>query len=802
MNTVVTDIGINLIASLIYDVFNLSSFNQKAPNIEKEIDEYLHAKINEEFLAELEENNILDFLSFCHTKELLVTYVASVISGDVPVFSESNEYISKKFNEKDLIKSLTKKHEAYYKGKNINSNYTLSQLFIKVLNLITEFFISKMSSSERIQTYLINKGINRNYNRLFDLNSKILMIAEDFQNRDLVKINKDYSSLSKKYNSTIKEKYNKTLVYGWEECTLDKFYIPPHLAIEQSDMVIDDIQQVFYRTRYIDWRNVFLNRNFVYITGGAGFGKSLFLKNLIMNKDKLNIIDSEEHIVIYCDLKKLIKPDGAFYTMQEYIKNCVLQDTINSEFNDDFIDYHFRIGRCILLLDALDEVPQDKRNDLHKTVVAFCKNENHNNKICITSRERGFIPEENIELYNIEPLNAKQIDEYIEKMVTFNRINNSDKDKFMAQTDKLVSSGFLKSFLILSLLVLIFRGEKELPETKTELYYKCYDYIAVKRETDSAKIDGNIKYDWSKLKYLLRDNTFMVLSQLCFPNNKEIHKELIQKELGKSYERAFKDEIELENNIRNFLSFCGDRTELFIPGSDDSHYRFFHRSFFEYFYSRWIITHRDTVEEIYDSLIKFDEDSEILELTLAQIKKDNTEKYFKLMDYAFDLCGECSTDNKEFPHNFNILTLFIRSLEEDDYCMRKYADIIINNPEYYIKNKRIFYQDSIANIMDKYKTEVMNVKKYYLYAITGIINDYANVVTKPYTYNISSKQLLHHAKIRHYFYMILFTHNMFDENPTFESVLMYIIDKKNDANEWQRKRAKELLRTFQRIRNN
>lgn len=53
--------------------------------------------------------------------------------------------------------------------------------------------------------------------------------------------------------------------------------------------------------------------------------------------------------------------------------------------------------------------------------------------------------------------------------------------------------------------------------------------------------------------------------------------------------------------IQQFLIFCSDRTELFVPASGEDCFKFFHRSFFEYFYSQYIFTRMSSVEKIYDA---------------------------------------------------------------------------------------------------------------------------------------------------------------------------------------------------------
>lgn len=52
-----------------------------------------------------------------------------------------------------------------------------------------------------------------------------------------------------------------------------------------------------------DWKHIFERSNIVYVTGGAGYGKSLFMKKLIGEYEKLHIVNAKEYMVIYGELK-------------------------------------------------------------------------------------------------------------------------------------------------------------------------------------------------------------------------------------------------------------------------------------------------------------------------------------------------------------------------------------------------------------------------------------------------------------------------------------------------------------------
>ncbi len=256
-------------------------------------------------------------------------------------------------------------------------------------------------------------------------------------------------------------------------------------------------------------------------------------------------------------------------------------------------------------------------------------------------------------------------------MIVLKKFKREDKKTFMKQAEVLIEKEFLNNFLILSLLVNIYKAEKELPENKIDLYKKCFEYIAKKREEEKSKTG----YDWKTIYPLMKDSTFISLSVLAAPNNKDIKREKVEELLLKQYSNKYSDEAKAECAIKEFLEFCSNRTELFVPSSVDDKFKFFHRSFFEYFYSRYIHQQAE-VEKMYDMMAKFDVDSEVFELTVALVKEDNEEKYQKLIDFVFEKVKEEFSQLKPSTTAFAILTLAMQVI--DDACyLRKYYEIII-----------------------------------------------------------------------------------------------------------------------------
>lgn len=503
-------------------------------------------------------------------------------------------------------------------------------------------------------------------------------------NSGFVPQNSKYNRLRSIYIKAMKSVYQLGFVYLLGEYKFNEFYISPlilnsngYKEIFHDHKIFNKINKKQYRELRDEWRNIFVSNDIIYIVGGPGFGKSLFLKNIINNYSKLNIDASEEYLLIYCDLK-------AFYSKGNPNKKSVIdflqESMINStgldeeRISKEFIQYHIDLGRCVILLDALDEVPKEVRGELHKKIVGYFSTCNPNNKICITSRDRGFFPQADIEVFEICPLTSMDIEDYLDKMISLNKFKKDDKKCFMEQAQVLIDKNFLNNFLALSLLVSIYKSEKKLPENKTNLYKKCFEYIAKEREIEEKDQTG---FNWKNVAPLMKDSTFISLSTLGIPNNKDIDRKDVEKLLLEQYRTKYGDEAETECAIKEFLDFCSSRTELFVPSSVDDKFKFFHRSFFEYFYSRYI--HQCAiVEEMYELMSVFDVDSEVFELTVALVKEDNEVKYQKLISHLLSKVEEELSATPKACTAFYILTLAMQVID-DAYFKQRYFEIIIKH---------------------------------------------------------------------------------------------------------------------------
>ena len=88
----------------------------------------------------------------------------------------------------------------------------------------------------------------------------------------------------------------------------------------------------------------------ILVTGGAGYGKSLFLKKLINDFCDMNILNSSEYLVIYGDLKSFYIEGEQPISVVQFLQDSMVKETLMDEkyFPIDMIEYYIKMGRCLI----------------------------------------------------------------------------------------------------------------------------------------------------------------------------------------------------------------------------------------------------------------------------------------------------------------------------------------------------------------------------------------------------------------------------------------------------------------------
>lgn len=728
-----SDITVSIVSSFIYDILKSISVLPKKTErtFSDEISAYIKSNLDEEF-DDLTASGVLDkFLRLPLVSDTFCNYMYYIITGkimeDMP--AELKPTPSASVSKMNIVNFFSKNLIKDYEKSGVQSvpaRQTIDNFFIKLIDLCEDYIYKITEQSENFTAYFINRNMNEGFLRIENRFDELCKVIFGSLKREVTATVEDFENIRKKYMEILKSNNSTAHIYLLDKFGLDSFYIPPRLVPQSimiskkadvmassKDFLVESLTASQYAiyTRHTNkrmawnfhgrsWQNIFGADNIVYITGGAGYGKSLFMQKLICDSAKLNVPNADDYLVIYGELKMFFTRDSkAPMSVPEFLQTSMVKQTLLDKeiISKEFINYYLDRGRCFILLDALDEVDKNKRASLHSAAVNFFKAQNPNNKICITSRSRGFIPEKNIEVLEIKSLDREQITAYVDKIIALGKFDKNDREAFIAQSEVLVDRGFLSSFLVLSLLINIYKAERELPENKLELYQKCFEVIANKREKEKS----HERYDWNLISTLMKDNTFMELANLCLPNNSDVHKDVIKEHLIKVYKTKYMSENQTDNAIENFLTFCSDRTELFVPSTEEDCFKFFHRSFFEYFYSLYIFTRMSNVKDIYKAMEQFDVDSEVFELTTAMFKQKNELKYQEIIEYIFEIIENDANSQKRL-NALNILILCMQVVDDAVYKTR-FVDFLAENREFIVKNtadianqwiiKNIIYQN-------------------------------------------------------------------------------------------------------------
>ncbi|WP_070000521.1 NACHT domain-containing protein [Cellulosilyticum sp. I15G10I2] len=622
----------------------------------------------------------------------------------------------KEYSKQGFIEATASKAQEYiqrFYNKQIDGT-ELKKYIRCILNLIESKLIKDIPKELMGLAYTNSLMIENLEEKIMDL------ITIDLQDKK-----EEYEKTRLECINMLKKVNNKSQIYGKGKFDFYQFYVFPKFT-----------QNIKGTKVVIGWKDVFISANMISIIGGPGFGKSLFMQNIINRFEELNIIAPDQILPIYCNLKDYEKFAGTkAYSICEFLRDSLI-DAIGigkDKVNEKFIQYFLEAGRTLILFDALDEVAEDLREKLHEKIVMFIQQMNLNNKVCITARDRGFIPVTDI-IYNVQPVDLEQVKEYLHNMSKLGQFDEDDIENFAEQSTELIKQNFLSSFLILSLLVNIFNAELELPENKIELYDKCINYIGKKREIQVKRLPYNFGLIG---KILDSDTTFEKIAELAKYNNKQVDKKSIVHKLSTIFERSYHSNNETIGAVNEFIRFCGDRTELIVPTNEEEYFKFYHRSFFEYYYGKHLIKSNNRISDIIDELKKFGYDSEIYDIVSALLKKDYYEKYIEIIHYIFDLV-------KKDEEYFILLTLMVQ-ISDEPYYIEEYYKLIFNDNEILSgigRETRI--SEIIYSILKKSKNAKLIGNNFMTYYKKECIAAYVYIFTNIYSKNatdINKKQL-------------------------------------------------------------
>lgn len=367
----------------------------------------------------------------------------------------------------------------------------------------------------------------------------------------------------------------KTFLSYENPVSFEQIYIPLNLMFLKKKIEIPD-----------NIENLFKASNCITILGHAGSGKTMVMKHCFLQSLKAG-----KSIPIIVELRKI---DNTELSLAEYVSSIVFQ--LNLAKNKSIFDRLMTQGEFLFFFDGYDEISIENKNKRTVEIEEFV-DRYPKNLYMLTSR-----PGANAEnlprfrSYHVCDLSNEQVNQFVRLQMKYMEEDGSVIAERIINTingSKITSIvDYLRNPLLLSMFILTYRYNPELPSKKSEFYFNVFETLYCKHDTRS-KTGGYIherKCKLEKEQYLQILRHFSFISY--FEGKYEFESSYLNKKLSE-----IKEQLGLQFDNDDMIYDLRVSISIFLL--DGNNYSFPHRSMQEYFASDMIRTLETDVKKDY-----------------------------------------------------------------------------------------------------------------------------------------------------------------------------------------------------------
>ncbi len=396
-----------------------------------------------------------------------------------------------------------------------------------------------------LTTSITAKAISKPFNDLYEL-GKDRFKSQLLKTKTTSNINKAHKSIS----STHKVK---TIWQIDKEVSLKSFYYPSKLIIDDQRSPISSIRKIPNETNVV-------------IQGIVGQGKSIFLRYLSYQE-----LRGGNRIPIFFELRRIEGNE----TLNCNLKKILL--SLDFDTSDEIVDFLFKSGKIILLLDGFDEVPSDKVSRIISEIELLSE-KYQKLKIIITSRpDSGIERSTFFRVYRLAPLQPQDIPNFLSKIIE-NKERRNDLTKAI-ETSPTKIQELLTTPLMLTLLVLVYRSENKIPEQLSDFYENLF--ILLLSRHDKTK-PGYIR---ERSTHLNERKLQQVFEAFCFVTRRKELSTISHSEIHSAAEEAF-NLTGVECDSSGFIKDITKVSNLILE--EGYSYHFIHKSIQEFYAANYI----------------------------------------------------------------------------------------------------------------------------------------------------------------------------------------------------------------------
>ncbi|GEM_PF-2526234 len=265
-----------------------------------------------------------------------------------------------------------------------------------------------------------------------------------------------------------------------------------------------------------------------------------------------------------------------------------------------FISHSLKSGKCLLLLDGLDEVPdRDARRCLLEAVEAFVSNHGSNNCI-LTTRPHGFAALNlgaDFRRVEIQPFTLDDMSLFVTHWYD-TAYGQTDPAGAKQDAENLIQrikenervSALAQNPLLCTIIAVVYRKYHSLPQRRADLYETCCEVLLETWDKiKEIKASGLIgEFDWKTKLSLIAPIAYWFHQQTeRFAAPEEEVAAQLAIELKKLKDLGYRIDKPVEQEARDFIEAIRDRSGL-LQGRGDGTLEFSHRTFQEYLTARYI----------------------------------------------------------------------------------------------------------------------------------------------------------------------------------------------------------------------
>lgn len=426
---------------------------------------------------------------------------------------------------------------------------------------------------------------------------------------------------------------------------INKFYVENTFSYYLTKESRDIYRNGSERIELIQLKDFFNIGNKIVLIGGAGLGKSTTLNYLFCNYEKMY---GSYSLKIKIDLKEYAKEIGEnkkdlLWCIATEFSKKIKRTKMGFEDIERNLAEFLDDGRCLIILDALDEIPtQTVRDRVRNEIASFCEIY-YLNRFIISTREAGYLRnrfDDSFLHIKINDFRGGQIKKYSENWFCsyYQKKDFEDFwDKFSQEVKRARCENLIRNPIVLILALVIFDIEKNLPNRRVEFYKKCIEtFLTVREDRKGAFILSE------KAKNILGIDS--VVPKVAFYKYSHITENIgyrfSYEELRNSVFNAIEveDKLNWGDAVRQYAEYLVDRTEL-IREIDEDVLDFAHKTFYEYFLAVYFTKEYEN-KELIDLLQEWIGDSnndELARLIIEVIiQKDDPKQHKAIMEYLFD----------------------------------------------------------------------------------------------------------------------------------------------------------------------